>query len=215
MKDIILSYIAKFIIEVWFLFIRAKYQIPEETEKLIQQGNGFILAGWHNQILSLTYHVSKFLQKKRKLKTTPLVSLSKDGELIYQTFLRFQMESVRGSTSRGAVAGLKSLLKMLKDKRVPIFTPDGPRGPRYKLQSGVVQTAQMTGLPIVTFYSAFDRFHEFKSWDRHRFPKFFAKQQISYSTPYYVPKGADIEEEAAKLEQLMLEQVNQVDSYFK
>jgi lysophospholipid acyltransferase (LPLAT)-like uncharacterized protein len=211
MKDILLSYIAKVIIEVWFLFLRVKVVIPPETEALIKNKQGFILAGWHNQILSLTYHVSKYLQKKRKLKTTPLVSLSKDGEIIYQTFLRFQMESVRGSTSRGAVGGLKSLLKALKEGRVPIFTPDGPRGPKYKLQPGVIQTAAMTSLPIVHFYSSLDQFYEFKSWDRHRFPKLFSRQIIEYSSPIYIPKDANIDAEVARVEQSMLEQVERVD----
>ncbi|MCX7999693.1 MAG: lysophospholipid acyltransferase family protein, partial [Leptospiraceae bacterium] len=147
-----------------------------------------------------------------KLKVTPLVSHSKDGEYIYETFLRFGMESVRGSSSRGGAAGFRALLKTLKEGRVPIFTPDGPRGPLYKLQEGVVQIAQITGLPVVYFNSIYDRYYEFKSWDKHRFPKLFAKQWILYSEPFYVSKDANLEEKILELENLMLEQVQKLES---
>ncbi|MDX1960734.1 MAG: lysophospholipid acyltransferase family protein [Leptospiraceae bacterium] len=197
----------------WFFFIRAELIIPEKTELLLKQNGGFILAGWHNQILSLTYHCSKYLQNKRKQRVTPLVSLSKDGEYINSTFLNFGMKSVRGSSSRGGSGGFRALLKCLKEKNVPIFTPDGPRGPKYVLQPGVVQIAALTGLPILTFYSTFSSYYVFrKSWDKHRFPKFFSKQWIVYSEPFFVPKDADEKEYAKKLEESMLKQIENLDT---
>lgn len=216
MKDKLLSYLASFIMRFWFLSIRKTVEIPPETEKLIAEHGGFILAGWHNQIMSLTTHVSSYLQKKRKVYTTPLVSLSKDGELIYQTFLRFQMESVRGSTSRGGAAGFRALLKAIKQGKVPIFTPDGPRGPLYKVQEGVVQSAALTGLPIVTFYSVFDKYYQFKSWDKHRFPKFMARQWIVYSKPIHIPKGSkDVGDYVEQLEKVMWQQMQDLDEKIK
>ena len=213
MKPKILSYIAKAIISTYFFSVREKINIHKDAEKLLAQGHGFILAAWHNQILSLTCHVSKYVQKKRKVKTAPLVSLSKDGELIYETFLRYGLVAVRGSTSRGAAAGLKAILKTVKDNKVPLFSPDGPRGPVYKLQPGVVQVASMCKLPIVHFYSQFDRFYEFKSWDKHRFPRFGARQWIDYDEPFYVPEGIqDIEEVALMLENKMKSQMERVNA---
>lgn len=215
MKQKIISYIVSWIIKFWNLTIRVELIIPEETEKVISENNGFILAGWHGQILSLTYHCSKYLLNKRNIKLTPLVSFSKDGEYIFETFLRFGMESVRGSSSRGGAGGLRALLKTMKEKRVPIFTPDGPRGPIYKLQPGVIQIASMTGVPILSFYSVFDRYHEFKSWDRHRFPKLFSKQTIVYSLPIYIPKGEDVlEDEMKRVQEIMLLQMNELENKY-
>lgn len=213
MKPKIISHIVAFILRVWNWSIRVKeIEIPAETEEVLKQGGGFILAGWHNQILSLTYHCSVYLQKKRKVRVTPLVSHSKDGEYIFETFLRFGMKSVRGSSSKGGAGGFRALLKTIKERNVPIFTPDGPRGPIYKVQPGVVQIAQMTGVPILCFNSVYDRYHEFKSWDRHRFPKFFAKQWILYSKPIFIPKeleeGKDYVQE---LEKIMLDQVEYLE----
>ena len=218
LKETILSYIIGVILRVWYLFIRVeRLEIPPETEALLRQKSGYILAGWHNQILSLTVHVSRYLKKKRKNMTTPLVSRSRDGELIYQTFLRFNMDSVRGSTSRGGAGALRNLLKKMRDGRIPIFTPDGPRGPLYILQPGVIQTAAMTGLPIVFFNSHFNRLHEFRSWDRHKFPAFGARQSIVYSQPFYVPKTlseTETESYRQKLELAMREQRAHVKSFY-
>ena len=215
MKQKIISYIVSWILKFWNLTIRVELIIPDETNKVISENNGFILAGWHNQILSLTYHCSKYLQKKRKIKVTPLVSFSKDGEYIFETFLRFGMESVRGSSSKGGAGGLRALLKTIKEKKVPIFTPDGPRGPIYKLQPGVVQIASMTGVPILSFYSIYDRYHEFKSWDRHRLPKLFSKQTIIYSLPMYVPKGEEgLEDGMKKVEEIMLSQISELKNKY-
>ncbi len=209
MKYKIISYIVYLILRVWFFFVRNKeIIIPEETKKFLEKKSGFIFAGWHNQILSLTKHVAVFLQRDRKIILTPLVSHSKDGEFIYETFLRFKMESVRGSSSKGGSAAFRQLLKVIKAGRVPIFTPDGPRGPIYKVQAGVIQIASLTKLPIICFCSTFDSYHEFKSWDKHRFPKFFAKQWVHYSEPFYVPEGIkETESYQIQLEKIMLEQI--------
>jgi lysophospholipid acyltransferase (LPLAT)-like uncharacterized protein len=215
MKPKIISYIVSWIMKFWNLFIRVELILPEATDKVIKENKGFILAGWHNQILSLTYHCSYYLQKKRGIRVTPLVSHSKDGEYIYETFLRFQMYSVRGSSSKGGAKGFRGLIKSIKNTNVPIFTPDGPRGPKYKMQPGVVQIAAITGLPILCFYSVYNRFHEFKSWDRHRFPKLFSKQIILYSEPIFVPKGEENLESSIKLvEGIMLSQVEELDNKF-
>lgn len=215
MKPFWISIGVKLLIEFWFLFIRAKIIVPPETEKLLAEKRGFILAGFHNQIMSLTYHCSKYLGKKRKIKLTPLVSQSKDGEMIYQTFLRFQMYSERGSTSKGGAAAFRALLKRIKDGWVPIFTPDGPRGPLYKVQPGVISLAAATGLPIVHFFSVFDRAYQTRSWDKMRLPKFGAKQWIEYSQPFYVPRKLseeELEETMARLEREMMQQVDRLET---
>ena len=122
------------------------------------------------------------------------------------------MQSVRGSTSKGGSTALRQILKAIKDGRVPIFTPDGPRGPAFNVQTGVIQMASLTKLPIITFYSKFDEYYEFKSWDRQRFPKFFAREWVDYSEPFFVPeKIENYDEYALELEKRMLEQVERLD----
>jgi len=215
MKPVVYSFFIKLILEFWFAFVRVKeIAIPEDTERLIESRGGFILAGFHNQILSLTHHCSKYLAGKRRIKLTPLVSQSKDGELTYQLFLRFNLHSERGSSSKGGAAGLRGLLRRIRDGWVPIFTPDGPRGPAYKVQPGVVQLASATGVPIVHFFSSYDRAFQARSWDKHKFPRFGARQYIEYSKPMMIPARLEregLEKYCQDLENSMMAQVDRVE----
>ncbi len=84
-----------------------------------------------------------------------MVSRHSDGELIARVVKHFGISSSRGSTTRGGVGALKELIKLSREGFCPAFTPDGPRGPRYVVQPGVIQAAKATGLPICPItYSA-------------------------------------------------------------
>lgn len=101
-----------------------------------------IFAFWHGRLLMMPY----FYRGKG---ISILVSQSKDGELIARTVAGFGLDSVRGSTTRGALSGLKGLMKAARAGRDLAITPDGPKGPFQKAQMGAVQLARTTGLPIV------------------------------------------------------------------
>ncbi|OGP32117.1 MAG: hypothetical protein A2073_04945 [Deltaproteobacteria bacterium GWC2_42_11] len=107
-----------------------------------QEGKKCILAFWHGRLsmMPLMY---------RGYGITVLVSQHRDGELISRTVKRFNIESVRGSSTRGWLSGVKGLLKAAKSGRDLAITPDGPKGPRCKVQSGIINIAKATGLPIV------------------------------------------------------------------
>ncbi|MEK6576836.1 MAG: hypothetical protein AABZ05_04490, partial [Nitrospirota bacterium] len=40
------------------------------------------------------------------------------------------------------------MLRMAGENRDLVITPDGPRGPRYRVQKGIIEIAKKTGLPI-------------------------------------------------------------------
>jgi lysophospholipid acyltransferase (LPLAT)-like uncharacterized protein len=80
---------------------------------------------------------------------TVLVSKHRDGEFIAKTVSSFGIDSVRGSSTRGWFGGIKGLLKAVKRGGNLVITPDGPKGPARIAQSGIIQIARTTGLPIV------------------------------------------------------------------
>lgn len=105
-------------------------------------GRQVIFAFWHGRLLMMPY----FYSGKG---ISILVSQSKDGELIARTVKGFGLDSIRGSTTRGWLAGIKGLMKAAKAGHDIGITPDGPKGPFQKAQMGAVQIAKATGLPIV------------------------------------------------------------------
>ncbi len=84
---------------------------------------GGIYPFWHRCILPAAY----LFRKKR---IAVLTSRSRDGEYIAQVINRLGFVAVRGSSSRGAVAGLRGLQETIREGGMVAFPVDGPRGPR-------------------------------------------------------------------------------------
>jgi hypothetical protein len=126
--------------------MRLEYQGVETLSALSNQGKNIIFAFWHGRQLMLPIAYRDLRQGK---KLAVLISLHRDGEYISRTIKRFGVDSVRGSTYKGALRGLKQLIRVLKSGADVGITPDGPRGPKYKAQSGAVQLAKLSGAPIL------------------------------------------------------------------
>jgi lysophospholipid acyltransferase (LPLAT)-like uncharacterized protein len=142
---------------------------------------------WHRCVLPATW-----LWRNRGIRV--LTSRSKDGEIIARIIERFGFKAVRGSSSRGAVAGMRALERELNAGKLVAFTIDGPRGPIYVAKPGPVLLAKRTGVRIVCFYIAVERAWVLKSWDRFVVPKPFSKAHIRLSAPLYVASDASDEE---------------------
>ena len=120
-----------------------------------------------------------------------LVSQSKDGELIARTVARLGIDSSRGSSSRGGIAGMRSLLRKAAEGWDIAFTPDGPRGPLREVQPGVILAAASTGLPILPVAIAASRAKLLRSWDRFMVPLPFSTVHFVYGEPLAVERAGD------------------------
>jgi lysophospholipid acyltransferase (LPLAT)-like uncharacterized protein len=132
-----------------------------------------------------------------------LVSEHSDGEYIARVIHQHGFGTTRGSSTRGAVKGLKGILRAAREGKDLAFTPDGPKGPRHVFKAGAVVAAQLTGLPIVPIGLGADRAWYLKSWDRFMIPKPFSRLTIHYGSPRWVPRDASesvIRETTADLE---------------
>ena len=78
-----------------------------------------------------------------------MVSASRDGGILAGILEQFGVKPVRGSSSRRGPQALLEMTTWAERGYDLAITPDGPRGPRYKVQEGVISAAQLTGLPIV------------------------------------------------------------------
>jgi lysophospholipid acyltransferase (LPLAT)-like uncharacterized protein len=100
--------------------------------------------------------------------------------------------TVRGSSSRGAVAAVREMVKQHIGHLV--VTPDGPRGPRQKVQPGLVYLAAKTGLAIVPVAVSFARAWRARSWDRFAIPWPGSRLTCLAGEPIHVPATADKDE---------------------
>jgi lysophospholipid acyltransferase (LPLAT)-like uncharacterized protein len=145
-----------------------------------------------------------------------LISRHRDGELITRTVRHFGLETVRGSSTRGGIAGIKGLARALQEGYDVCIAPDGPRGPRCKVQPGVIQLARITGFPVFPFtFSAFPR-KVLSSWDRFIIPYPFSRGVFVFGEPISVDRAATEEEIEAKtllLEERLQEITKVADRY--
>ncbi len=136
-------------------------------------------------------------------KPAVLVSRSKDGELLATFIKQLGAIPVRGSSSRGGVAALTTILRMLKSGQAlsAATVADGPRGPRYQAKEGMIILAMKSGLPLLPLMWSCDRAWVFKNaWDKTMVPKPFAKVWIELGPLLRYPASMSKEElEEARL----------------
>lgn len=163
--------------------VRFTLEHRERFDQFMSHGKPVVFALWHGRLLPLTYY-------HRHLGIATLISRSEDGEYIARVAEGWGFHVVRGSSSRGAMAGLRGLVKAARAGHPLAITPDGPRGPRQKLQPGVITAAQLSGLPIMPVMAGCSRAWWPGSWDRFCIPKPFSTVRIHYGEPRYVARDA-------------------------
>ena len=119
-----------------------------------------------------------------------MVSASRDGGFLTGILERFHVQPVRGSSSRRGPQALLELTTWAERGYDLAITPDGPRGPLYVVQEGVMSLAQLTGLPIVPVSYHLGWRIRVKSWDRFQIPLPFSRCEMIYEKPIFVPREA-------------------------
>ena len=77
-----------------------------------------------------------------------LVSASGDGGLLARVLELFRVQPVRGSSSRRGPQALRELTTWARRGFDLAITPDGPRGPCYVVDEGVIAAARELSLTV-------------------------------------------------------------------
>lgn len=173
------------------LFATLRIEITDRSRVLEHLPDRPLLwAFWHNRLLIMAHIFARYFGVRGRLGAT-LISHSKDGAVIAAIVEKFGVRPIRGSSSKGGARALVEMKRAIEDGYIMAITPDGPRGPRYQVNPGVVKLAQVTGgfiLPIHVTYSSFWRL---KSWDGFMIPKPFAKVHLTFDVLHAVPQTTD------------------------
>src|SRR5690242_9276273 len=150
-----------------------------------------IYAVWHNRLaLSMPAYYGYAHKHSGTAGLAALVSASKDGGLLAAILECFKVQPIRGSSSRRGPQALLELTTWAERGFDLAITPDGPRGPCYQVQDGVMSLAQVTGLPIIPF-SCYLRWKlQVNSWDRFQIPLPFSYCEMKFAKPIHVSREA-------------------------
>ena len=146
---------------------------------------------WHNCLFVMPYMFARYFPGRLG---AALASSSKDGELISAFIRRFGIRPIRGSSSRRGGAALVEMKRAIDDGYIMAITPDGPRGPRYHVNPGVIKLAQITEGFVLPIHVTCSRFWALKTWDGFMIPMPFARIDIIFDTPHPVAQTGNDEE---------------------
>ena len=169
---------------IWLVYRTGRWQTINggEAEAYIRENKPFILAFWHGRLLLMPTLM------KKNVRAHVLISRHGDGEIIAQAIRHWNLDSIRGSTTKGALPAIKEILKVIRRKEIAVITPDGPQGPRMRVQDGVMRIAAMSGVPVFPASYSAKRGRFLGSWDRFLFAKPFSRGVIIWGDPVHVPR---------------------------
>jgi len=165
-----------------FSTVRFEHSGYENFERAMRSEAGTVFVLWHGRLLPITYY-------NRGHGIGALISRSADGEYIARVVRAWGYVPIRGSSSRGGDAALRSMVAHLQAGGKVAVTPDGPRGPRQVMKPGAIVAAQRAGVPLIPVSGAADRGWWFVGWDRFLVPKPFSRVHVVYGSPRMVPPG--------------------------
>jgi lysophospholipid acyltransferase (LPLAT)-like uncharacterized protein len=170
-----------------------------------RSGQPLIYAVWHGRILMVPWMSARLQRTRGARRVRVLASRSRDGELVARYVRRFGLGVVRGSSSRGGAAALRALARALRAGEDVAVVPDGPRGPRCRVQPGVVMLAATTGAPIIPMAFAARPARRLRSWDQLLVPAPFARCAVAFGAAATVARDADREQARANVERALNE----------
>jgi len=180
----------------------------QTMQALIDENRPIILCFWHSRLIA-----NAFGWKSDK----PLHQLStphRDGKIAAATYNRLGVKTIWGSTSKGGSEAVRAMLKVLKHGGIISITPDGPRGPRQRMQKSAIDIARMSGAVLVPVSNSMSPFKMLGTWDRMIVPLPFAKGIFAVGQPVEVPRDASpeqLEEIRNTMEQTLNQMTQRLD----
>jgi len=173
-----------------------------DAEAFTETKGPVIFCVWHNRLPVALASYNGFARLRWPCKgLAAMISASLDGGFLARVAQRFGVQPIRGSTSRRGPQALLEATTWLERGYSIVITPDGPRGPVYRIQQGIIHLAQLTGRPIIPT-SNFTRWKiRLRSWDRFQIPLPFARCHAYRGEAILVPRDAS----EAQREQLRAE----------
>jgi len=164
-----------------------KTKASKEVEEALAKKGKYIFIFWHSRLMLLTQFI-----KSHNMNVHSLTSSHSDGDIVAGVVKFFKSDAIRGSSSKNGSTALRQCLKTLANENTILsIAPDGPRGPRMRINSEIVAIAEKTGAYIipVTYSCKMAKF--MNSWDRFMLPIIFNNITYKYGSVYKPQKGDD------------------------
>jgi lysophospholipid acyltransferase (LPLAT)-like uncharacterized protein len=180
---------------------RIVIDIDPASEIVLSSKKPCFITLWHGRILVFPKIMAKYGE------FIVLTSAHNDGQYIDKFISLYGHKTIRGSTYRGGLLATKDIIKNIHDKNRIVITPDGPRGPKWKINSVVTNIAARFDIPIIHVSFSSTKVKILNAWDKFMIPMPFAQILIKISSPDFFETKDDI-----RLENMMVRQSKDLDS---
>ncbi len=187
------------------LMLKILYRVRiVDPNNYIENARGLVSVTWHNR---LCFFPALFPKNACK-RTVAVVSASRDGQYIADLISHLGLKSLRGSSSRGGAGAELAAVRALEAGYNVAFTPDGPRGPKYRMKLGPVHLASLKGTGIIPISINATSYWEVKSWDNFQIPKPFCTLTMILGDALPIPAGlseSELKEYRSRVEKTLLD----------
>lgn len=146
-----------------YLSSRKQYIYPKNFKKHLNSKSS-LMVFWHNRTTLIP-----FLTTKEKI-NNGLISSHPDGRFLSNIFTLFGVQVIFGSTNRNATTALREILRAIQREENICVALDGPRGPKYNVNSNLMVVAQKNNVPVVPISYNCKRKITLSSWDNMIIP---------------------------------------------
>lgn len=194
---------------IYLVYVTSKIKLKNRRYFIEYRRKPAIFVFWHGRSMMLSPIVRKF-----GIRGYAISSRHQDGRLMAKLQRLFGLRAIYGSTGRdGAVSALRQGVRRLQQGYTLALSPDGPKGPRMRLNDGAIYFARMTGAPIIPVCFSCSRPWFQKRWDRYLVAKPFSKITCRVGDPVFVNRE-NFQAVAKTLEDFMIKQLQDLDAVF-
>jgi lysophospholipid acyltransferase (LPLAT)-like uncharacterized protein len=160
-----------------------------------------LFALWHDRLALAPFALVSYIEHASKVYAA--ISKSSDGDWVQGVMDQYPNTiSIRiAHNQRQKAFGI--FIDCLKNNHPALLmTPDGPRGPAYKVKPGIIVAAKETGAPIISF-NWNGPHYKLSSWDHFRIPKPFSKIDLYFSKPLTLSSSSTLLDDQLLLEKIL------------
>lgn len=186
MKQILISLLKSYLKFVYYT-TSWQYCLPSGYSlKDFDKEKRTIFTFWHNRLALAPYIFSKHKD------IYALVSPHSDGQIISNILIKMGYKIIEGSTHRNPLLATRKIIGALSSGSNIAITPDGPRGPKYKINSNIIGIAKIAKAQIIPLSFNVQYKICFKSWDSFILPLPFGRGRVVIGDPLILSENDEL-----------------------
>lgn len=191
------------ILKLWSATLR--FEVDDTPfQRIAASRRGILFIVWHNRLFIIPELYRRFRSGSRIF---GLVSASRDGAWLASLFYLLGIGAIRGSGYFRAFGATRELLNVLAEGADIGITPDGSRGPVYRLRQGAILLAERANAPVLLVSARFEKSWRLHTWDGFYLPKPFSRVIIenrAFSGYAELGLPQDRRQAAARLQEMLM-----------